>query len=193
MVTGSETIRRAAVFPWSDADRREPPPHLRLAEAVAAWRTSIVAMEPGVARARLDLDSGERFLALRRKLGVTAFGLNQLVLQPGQRGRIHRHAEQEEVYLVMEGTLSLLIEGDEHVLERGELIRVAPAVRRQLLNRGPDRLVVLALGGAGEHAGRDGEAFAAWEDEHGMPPQQLPLPEDLPPGERAGPRNAPDD
>ena len=64
-------------------------------------------------------------------------------------------------------------------------------MRRQLLNRGPDRLVVLALGGAGEHAGRDGEAFAAWEDEHGMPPQQLPLPEDLSPGERAAPRNAP--
>ena len=139
-------------------------------------------MEPGVSRARLQLDTGERIVTLRRQLGVTAFGINQLVLQPGQRGRIHRHAEQEEVYLVVEGTLRLLIEGDEQVLERGELVRVAPAVRRQLLNRGPDRLVVLAIGGAGEHVGRDGEAFASWEDEHGVPPQQLPLTEDLPPG-----------
>ena len=138
-------------------------------------------MEPGVSRARLELDTGERFVTLRRQLGVTAFGINQLVLQPGQRGRIHRHAEQEEFYVVVEGTLRLLIEGDEQVLERGELVRVAPAVRRQLLNRGPDRLVVLAIGGAGEHVGRDGEAFASWEDEHGVPPQQLPLTEDLPP------------
>jgi uncharacterized cupin superfamily protein len=143
-------------------------------------------MEPGIARARLDLDSTERFVPLRRQLGVTAFGLNQIVLQPGQRGRIHRHTAQEEVYLVLEGTLTLLIEGEEQTLGRAELARVAPAVRRQLVNRGPGRLVLLALGGAGEHAGRDGEAFAAWDDEHGVPPQDLPLPDDLPPGERAG-------
>jgi uncharacterized cupin superfamily protein len=143
-------------------------------------------MEPGIASARLDFDTAERFLPLRRQLGVTAFGLNQLVLQPGQRGRIHRHAMQEEVYLVLEGTLTLLVEGEEQTLGRGDLARVAPSVRRQLVNRGPGRLVLLALGGSGEHAGRDGEAFAAWEDEHGVSPQQLPLPDDLPPGERAG-------
>ena len=143
-------------------------------------------MEPGIARARLDHDTTERFVALRRQLGVTSFGLNQLVLEPGQRGRIHRHAEQEEVYLVLDGTLALLVDGEEQTLERGELVRVAPSVRRQLLNRGPARLVLLALGGSGEHAGRDGEAFATWEDEHGVSPQELPLPDDLPPGERAG-------
>jgi mannose-6-phosphate isomerase-like protein (cupin superfamily) len=147
---------------------------------------SIAAMEPGVSLARLDFETAERFLPLRRQLGVTAFGLNQIVLRPGQRGRIHRHAEQEEVYLVLEGTLALLVEGEEQSLETGELVRVAPTVRRQLLNRGPGRLVLLALGGSGEHVGRDGEAFAAWEDERGVSPQELPLPEDLPPGERAG-------
>lgn len=142
-------------------------------------------MEPGVTRARLDLDSTERFVPLRRQLGVTAFGLNQIVLQPGQRGRIHRHTAQEEVYLVLEGTLTLLVEGEEQTLGHGELARVAPAVRRQLVNRGPGRVVLLALGGAGEHVGRDGEAFATWDDEQGVPPQELPLPDDLPTGERA--------
>jgi len=127
-------------------------------------------VEQGIARARLDVETVERFLPLRRQLGVTSFGLNQLVLQPGRRGRIHRHAEQEEVYMVLDGTLTLLIERDEQTLERGELIRVAPAVRRQLLNRGPGRLVLLALGGAREHVGRDGEAFAAWQDEQGVSP-----------------------
>ena len=87
---------------------------------------------------------------------------------------------------MLDGTLTLLIEGEAQTLERGELVRVAPAVRRQLVNRGPGRLVLLALGGAGEHAGRDGEAFATWEDERGVSPQELPLPEDLPPAERAG-------
>jgi uncharacterized cupin superfamily protein len=140
-------------------------------------------MEPGTARTRIAGETEQRFVALRRELGVTSFGMNQIVLQPGQRGRIHRHQRQEEVYLVLEGTLTLVVEREASTLERGELIRVAPDLRRQLVNRGPDRLVLLAVGGDGEHAGRDGEAFASWDDAHPAPPQQVPLPADLPAGE----------
>lgn len=137
-------------------------------------------MEDGTTRARLEPESPERFVALRRELGVSTFGINQIVLQPGQRGRIHRHERQEEVYLVLEGELTLVVEGEETALARGELIRVAPALRRQLVNRGPQPVVLLALGGDGEHRGRDGEAFASWEDESGSSPQDVPLPPDLP-------------
>ena len=94
-------------------------------------------MEDGTARARLEPDAENRFVRLRAQLGVTSFGLNQIVLHPGQRGRIHAHERQEEVYLVLEGTLSLFLEGEEATLERGELVRVAPGVKRQLVNRGP--------------------------------------------------------
>jgi uncharacterized cupin superfamily protein len=138
-------------------------------------------MESGIARSRLDPATGERFVSLRRQLGITSFGMNQLVLEPRQRGRVHRHERQEEVYLVLEGTLTLLVEREEHVLGPGEVVRVAPDLRRQLVNRGPDRVVLLALGGAGEHVGRDAEAFASWDDRRGAPPQEVPLPEDLPP------------
>ena len=137
-------------------------------------------MEDGISRTRLDPDVGERFRSLRRQLGVTTIGMNQIVLEPRQRGRIHRHARQEEVYIVLEGTLTLLVEREEQSLEPGELVRVAPGVRRQLVNRGPDRLVLLALGGANEHNGRDGEAWADWDAPTSAPPQEVPLPEDLP-------------
>jgi len=140
-------------------------------------------MQDGTTRARLDPDTDDRFLPLRRQLEVTSFGLNQIVLAPGQRGRIHRHQRQEEVYLVLEGRLTLAIEGQETELEQGELIRVAPRLRRQLVNRGPGRLVLIALGGAGEHEGRDGEAFASWEGDVPLSPQELPLPSDLSPEE----------
>jgi quercetin dioxygenase-like cupin family protein len=140
-------------------------------------------MEEGTTTARLNPDATDRFLALRRELGVTSFGMNQIVLQPGQRGRIHRHLRQEEVYLVLEGTLTLALEGEAIELGHGELIRVAPEIRRQLVNRGPGRVVLLALGSAGEHQGRDGEAFGSWSDEHPVPPQELPLPANLEPGE----------
>jgi quercetin dioxygenase-like cupin family protein len=137
-------------------------------------------MEEGIARTRLDPDAAERFVPLRRQLGVTSFGMNQIVLEARQRGRIHRHREQEEVYVVLDGTLTLVVEGEDHVLEAGELVRVAPGVRRQLVNRGPERLVLLALGGAKEHVGRDGEAWADWDGPGPAAPQEVPLPADLP-------------
>lgn len=139
-------------------------------------------METGVARARIDPSPGERFVPLRRQLGVTTLGINQIVLKPRQRGRIHRHERQEEVYLVLEGMLTLIVEGEEQTLAAGELARVAPEVRRQLVNGGPEGVSVVALGGADEHHGRDGIAFAGWDTpaDEGVAPQELPLPEDLP-------------
>ena len=141
-------------------------------------------MESGTAFAQLDFDSPERFQRLRAELGVTSFGLNLIVLQPGQRGRIHRHHRQEEVYAVLDGTLTLFVEGEEHALERGAVARVAPLVRRQLVNRGPGRVALLAVGGAEPHEGRDGEAFESWDAAEGRPPQETPLPPDLPEAER---------
>jgi uncharacterized cupin superfamily protein len=137
-------------------------------------------MEDGVSFTQIDLDSGERFQALRRELGVSTFGLNLILLQPGQRGRIHRHEHQEEVYLVLDGELSLSVEGKEHVLGQGALARVAPNVRRQLVNRRPQRVVLLALGGATDHTGRDGVAYADWADSTGASPPEIPLPDDVP-------------
>jgi uncharacterized cupin superfamily protein len=143
-------------------------------------------MEDGTATTRLQADPEDRFVRLRAELGVSAFGLNQIVLRPGQRGRIHTHERQEEVYLVLEGTLSLLVEGDESTLERGELARVAPGVKRQLVNRGPATLHLLAIGGAGEHHGRDGAAYTAWDATDSVSPQEMAMPEDLPESERRG-------
>jgi len=137
-------------------------------------------MENGVSTAKLNPDAEERFQLLRRELGVTSFGLNLMTFGPGGRSRVHRHERQEEVYLVMEGTLSLLLEDQELQLGVGELVRVAPDVRRQLVNRRRIPLVVLALGGHGEHEGRDGHAYASWEDRDGGSPRDIPFPENLP-------------
>jgi uncharacterized cupin superfamily protein len=138
-------------------------------------------MEDGVSFSRLDVEHDERLQRLRRELGVTAFGLNFLLLRPGQRGRIHRHERQEEVYIVLQGTLTLLIEGAEHALARGGVARVAPGVRRQLVNRSGETLAILAIGGATGHEGRDGRAYESWDEAgEGRPPQEVPLPDDLP-------------
>ena len=93
-------------------------------------------MDEGVAFGQVDLEGGETFQAVRRSLGVTTFGINVITLNPRERLRIHRHHRQEEVYLVLAGTLTLSIEAEEHELAVGGVARVAPAVRRQLTNRG---------------------------------------------------------
>ena len=139
--------------------------------------------EPDIAFAALQRDATERFQPLRRQLGVSAFGMNLIVLRPGERGRIHAHDHQEEVYLVLEGVMTLGLEGVEHELGPDQLARVGPDVRRQLVNAGSSRLVLLALGGAGEHLGRDARAWSSWEEGGpGRAPQEVPLPADLPAG-----------
>jgi uncharacterized cupin superfamily protein len=130
-----------------------------------------------------SLDPGieDRLQPLRRQLGVTSFGINLIVLQPRQRMRVHAHERQEEVYLVVEGELDLLLDGAEHRLGVGDLARVGPSTRRQLVNAGDRRLAVLALGGAGEHHSRDARAWDSWtEGGDGRQPSEVPLPPDLP-------------
>jgi uncharacterized cupin superfamily protein len=137
-------------------------------------------MRSGTAFTALDLEPGDRFQRLRNDLGVESFGLNLLRLEPGERGRIHRHEHQEEVYLVLDGTLTLVIEGEEHELPAGGVARVAPDLRRQLVNRRPEPLRIIAVGGAKPHEGRDGRAYTAWDEEgEGRLPKDVPLPQDV--------------
>ena len=137
-------------------------------------------MQDGISFGSLDHAGSDRFQRLRAELGVETFGLNLIRLAPRQRGRIHAHERQEEVYLVLEGELTLLVEGDEEVLGPDRLVRVGPAVRRQLVNAGTGRLVLLAMGGAEDHNGRDGIAYDEWDSPEGRSPQEMPMPPDLP-------------
>lgn len=140
-----------------------------------------MALPEGVGVAELKDQADDRFVRLRAPLGVTSFGINQLILTPGQRNRIHRHTAQEEVYVVLAGTLTLMIEGESHEFASGAVVRIAPSVRRQLVNAGSEPCSLLALGGtvAHEHASRDGEAFLEWSDTEPRAIADVPLPADL--------------
>ena len=93
-------------------------------------------MQDGISFGSLDHAGGDRFQRLRAELGVETFGLNLIRLAPRQRGRIHAHERQEEVYVVLSGTLTLATADGEHELGPNQAARVAPGVRRQLVNRG---------------------------------------------------------
>src|ERR687893_388880 len=137
-------------------------------------------MQDGISFGSLDHAGSDRFQRLRAELGVETFGLNLIRLAPRQRGRIHAHERQEEVYVVLSGTLTLATADGEHELGPNACARVAPGVRRQLMNRGRERCVLLAMGGAEPHHGRDGIAFEDWDSAEGRSPQAMPMPPDLP-------------
>lgn len=119
--------------------------------------------------------------SLSADLGLTSCGMSLMVLRPGQQWRIHTHERQEEIYLVLAGELTVLVEDAEHVLGPRQSMRVGPGVRRQLVNRGPERVELVAVGSAGEHVSRDARAWASWDEPgDGRPPREVPLPDDLP-------------
>lgn len=131
----------------------------------------------GVAVTKLDLETGERQVPLE----LRSLGARLLTLQPRQRNRVHRHRDQEELYLVLDGELTIAFEGGEELtLRRHELAVVQPHVRRQLMNRGPATVSVFAVGGSGDHVSGDGEAFADWSDDEPKRPPDVAIPDDLP-------------
>ena len=102
-------------------------------------------MASGVSTTQIDFAGEERFQTLRRELGVSAFGVNVIRLRPGQRGRIHRHKRQEEVYVVLEGEATLHAGGDSWPLQRGMLARVGAQQKRRIVP-GEQGVTILALG-----------------------------------------------
>jgi uncharacterized cupin superfamily protein len=85
----------------------------------------------------------------RATLGVSSFGMQVLDLPPNlEQYPEHDHADsgQEEVFVVMDGSGGIEVDGERHSVEPGTMVRVGPGVKRKLYT-GDEPLRVLALGG----------------------------------------------
>jgi uncharacterized cupin superfamily protein len=89
----------------------------------------------------------DSFYKVRRALGTTAFGINELRLPPGFEGPEHDESDtgHEEVYIGLEGAGTFTIDGATVGLAAGEYLRVDAAATRQLV-AGPDGLRLIVLG-----------------------------------------------
>jgi quercetin dioxygenase-like cupin family protein len=104
-----------------------------------------------------DLGDGPGFRKIRRELGVTAFGINAIVLPPGMWTGKHLHERQEETYFVHRGTLEFEFgDGERLTLEEGGLVRVDASTVRRMGNVGDGDVVYVIVGGADGYVGRDG-------------------------------------
>jgi mannose-6-phosphate isomerase-like protein (cupin superfamily) len=84
--------------------------------------------------------------------GMTAARGNLWRYEPGATGKRHRHHVQEEVYVVVAGTLSMYVDEPprREDVGPGGLVRVAPGTPRQAANHGDDDLLVYVHGWPGE-------------------------------------------
>ncbi len=107
-----------------------------------------------------DLDAlgaGPGFRKVRKGLGVSAFGVNAVVMPAGYESGFHAHDRQEELYFVHRGTFEIEFgNGSRERLAEGCFARVDASTIRKLRNVGADDAVYVCVGGKDGYVGRDG-------------------------------------
>jgi quercetin dioxygenase-like cupin family protein len=84
---------------------------------------------------------------VRRELDLQAFGINWFDLPPNADGVHHdeRESGQEEVNVIVRGSGTYLIDGEEIAVSEGDVFRFDPETERGP-KAGPDGLVMFAVG-----------------------------------------------
>ncbi len=104
-------------------------------------------------RPHADDEPARHFAELSELLATAHLRANIWRYEPGAQGRRHVHAEQEELFVVLGGALTMYVgEPPERVdVPAGGVIRVAPGTPLQTANHGADDLVVFATGYPPDH------------------------------------------
>jgi mannose-6-phosphate isomerase-like protein (cupin superfamily) len=103
-----------------------------------------------------ELGEGPGFRRVRAALGVSAFGINGIVMPPGHDGFLHFHDTQDELYFVHRGRVEVEVDGETRVLGEGGLFHVAATTPRKVSNPFDEEAVLLAIGGKDGYVERDG-------------------------------------
>ena len=118
-----------------------------------------IAKGDGYAVANLDdLGEGYGFRKVRKGLGVTAFGVNAIVIPPSYETGRHLHEKQEELYFCHRGKIAIIFDdGTEHELAPGGCAWVdAPTVRKIRNLSDSEDATYVVVGGKDGYVGRDG-------------------------------------
>ncbi len=105
-----------------------------------------------------ELGEGEGFRKIRQALGITAFGVNAIVMPPGFVGFLHFHDKQDELYFVQSGRARVEVGGETRELDEGGLVHVESTTPRRVSNASEtEELVLLVVGGKDGYVERDGQ------------------------------------
>ena len=83
-----------------------------------------------------------------RGIGCKGVGFSFVRYKPGEgAGYVHRHRVQEEVFVTLKGTGSIILDGRRISMPEGTVIRVGPKVYRALGNDSKKDAIFMILGG----------------------------------------------
>jgi uncharacterized cupin superfamily protein len=97
----------------------------------------------------------------KRQLGCAVGGVSVHKLPAGVRQPFgHRHAEQEEIYVIADGSGRIKLDDEVHDVRQWDIIRIRPDVMRNL-EAGADGITLIAFG-APIAEENDGEIVPGW-------------------------------
>lgn len=99
-------------------------------------------------KAHYEFDELPFLTAPWRDLNLRGVALG-LIRIPAGKGYtfMHSHAEQEEVYIVIDGKGCLRVDDENIDVERGDIVRVSPAAKRALQASEQETLLCICAGG----------------------------------------------
>lgn len=96
---------------------------------------------------RDDCETAGHWQLVRRTLDVRAFGINVVEISPGEQIPEHDETgrDQEEVFFVLSGSPTLVIDGEEHPVHTGTFARIDPKHSRTVRNGSEEPASVLII------------------------------------------------
>lgn len=96
---------------------------------------------------RDDCEQSGNWRLVRRTLGVKSFGVNLVEIPPGEQIPEHDETarDQEELFCVVTGSPTLVIDGDDHPARAGTFARIDPEHSRTVRNDGGEAASVLIV------------------------------------------------
>ena len=87
------------------------------------------------------------WVLVRKSLGLNAFGMNLIELPPGESIPEHTEVERdhEEVFYVVKGTGTMVIDGKEYEAPEGTFIRLDPEPQRYIKNKSSELIKFLII------------------------------------------------
>lgn len=96
---------------------------------------------------RDDCETTGNWTLVRRTLGLKAFGISLVDIPPGEQIPEHNELgrDQEEVFYIISGAPTLVIDGQDHPARPGSLARIDPEHTRTVRNDGDALASVLIV------------------------------------------------
>ncbi|MGD8568371.1 MAG: cupin domain-containing protein [Gammaproteobacteria bacterium] len=114
------------------------------AESVPAIEGKTIYPEPFASRVK-----GRTKRKLGNYFGLTNFGVNLTSLTPGSvTALLHHHSKQDEFIYILEGTATLVLGKEEHLMNAGDCfgVKAGTGIACQLINKSNDIVTLLEIG-----------------------------------------------